>query len=94
MGVVAVIVVVGVVYEQEVQVVRGYWSWVDASAAGAPRPAPRPQPSAPPAPSDIGAGLAAIDDILDMSLETRLIHISKARECVESVLPSLVSTAI
>lgn len=63
MGVVAVIGVVGVVFEQEVQVVRGYWSWVDASAAGAPRPAPRPQPSAPPAPSDIGAGLAAINDI-------------------------------
>lgn len=40
MGVVAVIGVVGVVYEQEMQVVRGYWSWVDASAAGAPRPAP------------------------------------------------------
>lgn len=60
MGVVAVVGVVGVVFEQEVQVVRGYWSWVDASAAGAPRPAPRPQPSAPPAPSDIGAGFAAI----------------------------------
>lgn len=65
MGVVAVIGVVGVVYEQEMQVVRGYWSWVDASAAGAPRPAPRPQPSAPPAPSDIGAGFAAILDTLE-----------------------------
>lgn len=40
MGVVAVVGVVGVVYEQEMQVVRRYWSWVDASAAGAPRPAP------------------------------------------------------
>lgn len=63
MGVVAVVGVVGVVYEQEMQVVRRCWSWVDASAAGAPRPAPRPHPSAPPVPSDIGAGLAAIDDI-------------------------------
>lgn len=62
MGVVAVIGVVGVggSVSKEVQVVRGYWSWLDASAAGAPRPAPRPQPYAPPAPSDIGAGFAAI----------------------------------
>lgn len=90
MGEVAVVGVVGVVYEQEMQVVRGCWSWVDASAAGAPRPAPRPHPSAPPVPSDIGAGFAGIP----LRGETRLIHISKARECVERVLPSLVSTAI
>lgn len=88
MGVIAVVGVVGVVYEQEVQVVRGYWSWVDASAAGAPRPARRPHPLRP---------YPAISELASQPYlrgETRLLHISKARECVESVLPSLVSTAI
>lgn len=80
-AVVAVVGVVGVVYEQEMQVVRGCWSWMDASAAGAPRPAPRPQPSAPPAPCDIGAGLAAIDDIHVAGDKVDTTGIRKARVC-------------
>lgn len=92
MGVVAVVGVVGVVYEQEVQVVRGYWTiglgWTHRRLA---HPAPPVGPMHPLRPYPAISELASQ---LYLRGETWLIHISKARECVERVLPSLVSTAI